>query len=264
MMRSGAPGGRSFKPARIMQRVLDVDLDFFLHGVANDVDPKSTKRLDAREYPPWTRDETMSFLADQCRLKNPLPGFAIDNHREVFDKWRALIEDGTLHPPFHVTHVDAHGDLSMGEIGYKHILTELVHLPPECRPAAAARRISDGDYLAYAIACRWINELDYVYNRGGGSDVHAYFWENFDRHCSRIRLAALTEEDIQKLHSLERPTVAYREPGIPLRQIRREDYTSHAAFDLIFLAHSKPFTPAEADPLYDAIREEFIDESALV
>lgn len=264
MMRSGAPGGRSFKPARIMQRVLDVDLDFFLHGVANDVDPKSTKRLDAREYPPWTRDKTMSFLVDRCGLKAQLPGFAVENHGEVFGKWRSLIEAGRLHPPFHVTHVDAHGDLSMGEIGYKHVLTELVHLPPERRPATAAARVGDGDYLAHAIGCRWINDLDYVYNRGGGSDVHPYFWENFDRHCSTIRLAALTEEDIQTLFSRETPTVTYGEPRVPLRQIRSEAYTSSAAFDLMFLAHSKPFTPAEADSLYVAIREQFIDEAALV
>ena len=38
---------------------------------------------------------------------------------------------------------------------------------------------------------------------------------------------------------------------------------SPAPFDLIFLARSKPFTPAEADALYEAIRKRFIDESAL-
>lgn len=35
-----------------MQRVLDVDLDFFLHRVANNVCPESSERLDGREYPP--------------------------------------------------------------------------------------------------------------------------------------------------------------------------------------------------------------------
>jgi hypothetical protein len=128
----------------MMQRVLDVDLDFFVHGVANDVAPESCERLDVREYRPWTRDYTLSFLADRCGLSAPLPGFAVERHGEVFGKWRALIEAGRLQTPFHVTHVDAHGDLSMSEIGYKHILTELVHLPAEDRPAAAATRVGDG------------------------------------------------------------------------------------------------------------------------
>jgi hypothetical protein len=57
-----------------MQRVLDVDLDFFLHGVANDVDPESCERLDAREYPPRTEDDTLSFLVDRCELNAPLAG----------------------------------------------------------------------------------------------------------------------------------------------------------------------------------------------
>jgi hypothetical protein len=247
-----------------MQRVLDIDLDFFLHGVANDVDPESSERLGGREYPPWTKDETMSFLVDRCGLDAPLPEFAVENHREVFGKWRALIDAGRLQPPFQVTHVDAHGDLSMGEIGYKHILTELVHLPLEDRPAAAAARVGDGDYLAYAIGCRWLSDLDYVYNKGGGGDVHAYFWENFERASSAIRLAALTEDDIKALFDLQTPTVVYSEPRVPLHQIRRDAYTSAASFDLISLARSKPFTPPEADPLYEAIRQHFIDESALL
>ena len=246
-----------------MQRVLDVDLDFFLYGVANDVDPESCERLDAREYPPWTKDDTLSFLVDGCGLNAPLPGFAVERHGEVFGKWRELIEAGRLQTPFHVTHVDAHGDLSMGEIGYKHILTELVRLPAEDRPAAAAARVGDGDYLAYAIGCRWVSELDYVYNEGGGGDVHAYFWENFDKASSTIRLAALTEGDVKARFNLQTPTVAYSEPRVPLPQIRWDAYTSPAPFDLIFLARSKPFTPAEADALYEAIRKRFIDESAL-
>jgi hypothetical protein len=141
----------------------------------------------------------------------------------------------------------------MGEIGYKHILSELVHLPAEDRPATAAARVGDGDYLAYAIGCRWVSELGYVYNEGGGDDVHAYFWENFEKARSAIRLAALTEGDIQGLFNLQTPTLAYSEPRVHLRQIRWDAYTSPAPFDLIFLARSKPFTPAEAD------RKRFVD-----
>jgi hypothetical protein len=245
-----------------VQRVLDVDLDFFVHGVASFRDPE-VGRLDGDEYPPWTTDAAMSFLRERCGLDGPLPGFAVERHGGVFGKWQALIEAGQLQTPFHVTHVDAHGDLSMGEIGYKHVLTELVHLPLRNRPAAAAARVGDGDYLAYAIGCRWLRDLDYVYNEGGGGDVHPYFWEGFDHTSLAIRLAALTEDDVKALLDRRTPAVAYCEPSVPVRQIRWDSYLSLATFDLMFLARSSAFTPAEADALYEAIRLRFIDESAL-
>lgn len=115
-----------------MQRVLDIDLDFFAEGVAHYRDPEHG-RLDAEEYPPWPRDDAMRFLRDRCRLDEALPGSAVEHHGQVFAKWRQLIVDGVLTPPFHVTHVDAHGDLSFGEIGYQALLTEVLHLPVDER-----------------------------------------------------------------------------------------------------------------------------------
>ena len=122
----------------------------------------------------------------------PLPGFAVERHGEVFGKWRELIEAGRLQTPFHVTDVDAHGDLSMGEIGYKHILTELVRLPAEDRPAAAAAASGTGRGLPRLRDRLSLGERTRLrLNEGGGGDVHAYFWENFDKASSTIRLAAL-------------------------------------------------------------------------
>lgn len=53
-----------------MQRVLDVDLDFFVHGVASYRDLEAG-RLDGDEYPPWTTDAAMSFLSERCGLDGP-------------------------------------------------------------------------------------------------------------------------------------------------------------------------------------------------
>jgi len=95
---------------------------------------------------------------------------AVEHHGEVFRRWRSAIRHGFLPVPFHVTHVDAHADLGLGDAGYVSLVTELLHREVEERagdeedPAG----LGGGNLLAFAIACRWISELDYVHNDEGG------------------------------------------------------------------------------------------------
>lgn len=116
-------------------------------------------------------------------------------------------------------------------------------------------------YLAYAIGCRWISDLVYVFCPGGGDDVHPYMRENFERHALAIRLAALTDEQVQALLENQKPSVIYDEPRVPIAQVRAEDHHGDGGFDFVFLARSPEFTSAEADPIFDAIRETFIIET---
>lgn len=48
-----------------MPRVLDLDLDFFVHGVAHFRDFHA-RRLDAHEFPAWDVDEALAFLRERC------------------------------------------------------------------------------------------------------------------------------------------------------------------------------------------------------
>jgi hypothetical protein len=92
---------------RNVQRILDLDLDFFVRGVAH-WRAQDAARLDAEEYPPWTVRESVDFLRSRCGLTGPLPGAVVENHGELFFRWRDAIDAGKLAPPFHVTHVDGH------------------------------------------------------------------------------------------------------------------------------------------------------------
>jgi hypothetical protein len=56
-----------------MQRVLDLDLDFFVHGVATNR-AWGDGRLDPDEYPAWLLADTLDFLRTGCELTGPLPG----------------------------------------------------------------------------------------------------------------------------------------------------------------------------------------------
>lgn len=242
-----------------MQRVLDLDLDFFADGVAHYRDA-GMGRLSAEDYPPWPLEQAMSFLRDRCRLDAARPGAAVEHHREVFTKWQHLIAAGILEVPFHVTHVDAHADLSYGEIGYQYVLTTLVHMPVEQRARAAATRVTSGDYLAHAIGCRWVADVVYVFCPGGGDDVHPYMRENFNRDASALRLSALSTAQVQALLENRTPQVTYDEPRVPLVEVRAADYQGDDSFDFVFLARSPEFTSAAADTLFEAIRSEFINE----
>jgi UPF0489 domain len=111
-------------------RVLDVDLDFFVDGVA-DLRAPDAGRLDSSEFPPWSLEGSLRFLEEQCKLTRKLPGVAVEYHADVFAHWRALIDRGVLEPPFSVTHVDAHADLGLGDAGYEYLLTQLLFKPVE-------------------------------------------------------------------------------------------------------------------------------------
>lgn len=97
-----------------MQRVLDIDLDFFVTPVVHW--PQWDGRASA-EHGCWPVEEALAFLTDRCLLAGPLPGFVTERHDELFWLWREAISDGLLVPPFDVTHLDAHADLGLGDAG---------------------------------------------------------------------------------------------------------------------------------------------------
>jgi hypothetical protein len=171
-----------------------------------------------------------------------------------------------LQAPFHVTHVDAHADLGLGDAGYMHLLTDLMFRAPQDR-LNPGKHLEDGNYLAFALGCRWLSGLDYVYNRDNPEgrnpgDVMPSLMEGSRWDAERIQLAALTREQIEELWGLGHPEPRRIDPAVPFRQMGWPQLIASEPFDLICLARSPEYTPATCDPLFDAIRERFIDELA--
>ena len=72
-----------------------------------------------------------------------------------------------------MTHVDAQADFGNGDAGYVYLLSSLLFAPPEdlvSDPPPGSTGLTEGNLLLFAIACRWINGLEYVYGKGGGGD----------------------------------------------------------------------------------------------
>lgn len=244
-----------------MRRVLDIDLDFFVEDVV--YWPDQSTRPDPELHRVWPEDDALRFLCDRCGLRGPLPGFVTENHGELFFAWRSAIERGRLTPPFHVTHVDAHADLGLGDAGYVYLLNELIALPPDERtdPPRGASGLTDGNHLAYAIACRWLAELEYVYCRGGGSDELALVMQDGDPKASAVQLSPMTEAERRRVGLRGDPVVLDEaEPAVPYRSVRAEDYQAIGDFDFVCLTRSPPYTPTTADSLFDLICSEFIVE----
>lgn len=248
-----------------MKRVLDIDLDFFLHGVVH-WPPEDQERPSAEDCPPWSIEESLQFLTDRCGLTGPLPGLVVENHGEIFPLWRTAIQRGILQPPFHVTHVDAHADLGLGDTAYLYIMGTLIQQPVEDRaypPVGGFPGLGDGNYLAYAIANRWISDLEYVFTPGGGDDAMHYYREQFNRDSPYLRIPALSKEHFEAIKWSQDPKLNYAEPRVPFAQHRADSFHTDEPFDLVCLARSPPYSPAEADVIFDTIRKRFIDETVL-
>jgi hypothetical protein len=247
-----------------VQRVLDIDLDFFVHGVARHrtcVDG----RLDPTEYPAWSLDQTLDFLQSRCGLTGQLPGVVVDHHGELFARWRDAIDTGALRAPFHVTHVDAHADLDVGGTGYMHLLTDLLFREPEDR-RDPGEHLKDSNYLIFAVGCRWLTALDYIYNRPddrnghGPGDINRVVMQGFQHDADQIQLAALTQRQMEDFAFVRHTEPVRLEPPVPFRAIPWAQYSATGSFDLICLARSPEYTPASCDDIFDASRECFIDE----
>jgi hypothetical protein len=150
--------------------------------------------------------------------------------------------------------------------GYTYLLTDLLHRPPEqrCFPKEGEDGINEGNYLAYAVACRWVSDICYVYCPGGGSDVNPYLKEGLDKSGENLRLPCLTPGLLKNIQGGGKPMLpeALLEPPVPIKEVQGAVYRSDHKFDFICLARSPHYTPAEADRIFDAVRSRFIDESA--
>jgi hypothetical protein len=263
-----------------VQRLLDLDLDFFVQPVVTWV------RADAPRPDPDTHqvalgDETalrsiavdtadphqaaIQYLRERLGLVEPLPGVAVDHHGKVFSIWRRMIASGELRIPFHVTHVDAHADFGFGQTSYKHVF-EALRRPPAGRDAYSQAVLTDGDYLVHAVACGWISSLTYVFCPGGGVDIDGWYFENFGRPnwyqgaTGTLRLAPLDDLTRESAAApVRHPPQQYHEPRVPFEGIPQSKYRTLDPFDFVFLARSPAFTPVTADLLFDAIAATLIE-----
>ncbi len=263
-------------------RVLDLDLDFFLCGTAHYVD-SADERLDADEYPPWRLDIAITFLAERCLLNGRRPGFVVEHHNELFYRWGEAFEAGQMSKPLEVVHVDAHADLGLGDSSYIYLMRELAFEPIETRYEILRGRrpdsrsemldlgnyaLTDGNWLMFALACGWLSNLTYVTNSCAEAsdgarpgDLMYVLMQDFDLQAEDLQVVGTREDFLQ--NSRGRPKVIdHRDPPVPFTTNVWREYQASESFDIVCLTRSPEYTPADADSIFDAVVERFIDEAA--
>jgi hypothetical protein len=170
--------------------------------------------------------------------------------------------------------VDAHGDLGFGDAGFEYLMTSLLFEDTASRAAIAlaSGEVTDSNYLAFAISCRWVAALKYVYPPGGGDDIFPYYRKGFRRDADHLQLPAMRPKQLEALRDYlpvtdpNSDSIPWRvdrlEPAIALTTIPAEKATPGPGVDFVFLARSPEYSPPTADPLFERIRHELIDEQA--
>lgn len=232
-----------------MQRVLDIDLDFFLA----DCCPLAARgeRPVLAGHEPWTAAEVRAFLENNCLLSkdHPIPGRVFETHDGVLRYWVELMDRGELIAPFHVSHVDAHSDLGIGQPGPGYVLYNVLSLPPERRLELdrfyRERKLDEANYLLFALAARIVGSLENVRRSFSREDVPRQILTPDGGH---IRLPQSFPDLFEKANGPE--------PCIPYREYKEDgSFLAAAPYDFASLAISPRYAPKEADELISVFQE---------
>jgi len=242
-------------------KVLDLDLDFFLDRAATRIDHYTRDRLPEQDYSPWGAYEVECFLEKQCGLSpaHPIMGKFFKYHHEVFYFWRDIIARGQLKIPFEVVHIDAHADFGLGDTSYFYLLCELLHKDISCRltPEEGAEKLNPGNFLAFAIACRWINKIVYVKHPDNYRiDIAEFYFENCQTDSGYIQLKSYHIKSLREnLHDIRRLPPTALEPKVPICITTLQDFKESTNYDFVCLTQSQGYTPKSSDELLPIIKK---------
>ena len=232
-----------------MQRVLDIDLDFFLAECCPLAEVGHRPPVQGHE--PWAADEVRRFLEEDCLLSrdHPLPGRVFETHDGALAYWKELMEAGRLQAPFHVTHVDAHSDLGIGYPGPGYVLYNVLSLPPHRRMELdrfyREKKLDEANYLLFALAARIVFSLDNVRRPFSRNDVPQQILLNDGAH---IRLPQAFPDLFERANGPE--------PLIPYREYKENgSFRAAAPYDFVSLAISPRYAPQAADELVPIFKE---------
>lgn len=234
-----------WKGAKI--KVLNLDIDAFVTPIALYRGPDDG-RLSAEDYSCRTPDEFRQYLEKGCGLSrtNKPRGCIVTQHDELFPVWRSLIASGDMESSVHLYHLDAHDDLGggLGDDSHEEVQSRVLLKPVESRPHVPWSAMNSGNYLLYALACRWISALTLIRHPEDFQAVPKNLLSDDGKH---IQLRPWSQG--------APVTAASREPSIPLDVIPIDDFAMQEEPSWVFVATSPVFTPPASDALIEVVRE---------
>lgn len=239
-----------------MQRILDIDLDFFLDRILYCKDePKG--RPSSLCYTVDSTRKALHFARTQCLLaeKLPLPGAACIHHKEVFFQWQSLIRQNIIKTPFELIHVDAHADMGFGNTSCAYIAEELLAKPIQKRKAplsGGSWAVNNCNFIAYALALGWIGKLTYVTHPEYIDDVQWVHMKDFSSHSGFVEMKRFPKNTMFRLkNSQQIKKIPFTpDPLIPMTITERSSFQLDQAADFLFVSQSPNYSPVTADSLY--------------
>lgn len=255
-------------------KILDLDMDYFMKEIANDIPENCTERLEEEYYieSVWNKKEVINFLENNLGLskEHKIKGRIVKGHNEALFFWRELIEKNILQKPFEVIHVDSHADLGLGTFGFSYVLNTLLPYDVSQRPKYGKGHEGIGDYLLFAIAYQWISKLTYCANpKLTDNDYPPSILKNFYENESNnqtIQLADITYSLRVRSQGMKKESRekcfknAEKDPEVPMLIIKTiKEVKFDGNFDFAVMAQSPNYTPKNADYIMDIFKE-YIEE----
>ena len=257
-------------------RVLDIDLDFFMHGVVYNVPCKQKRRQSKKQYHAWSIKETEKYLKENLKLKTKRPGMVYDDHRDLFIILENLIDDKSISTPFELVHVDSHAD--MGNVFDGSLNKTLTDYAGRTKRGMLNKStklydnnsLNCSNHLLYILLNRWIRKLTYVKNPESDSgDIHIFYKYKGKEDARYLQFCQYNTELFEAPKFIRfSPNFSRYKPVKCHRKIEYNEfiswqYENNRKYDFIFLATSKGYTTEQSDSLIPYIRE-YIDESISV
>lgn len=246
-------------------RVLDIDLDIFVTPINH---LNSSLRLSDEEYELTPQPIIDQFLIEQCGLNTtaPTPGAVLEEHDELFDVLKDLINSKKVCVPFELVHVDAHADLGMGQWSpFEYLLTDLMHKPAQERtdPLRGDLGLNRGTITLFIAACEWLSKLHYVHHPDDGEDFRELLlhWDVKKEQLS-LQIPKCSQDEMNRIKSSGMLTERWDRLSkccttgrlIPFELSTLDSYAVPEKFDFVFLTRSPGFTPPKADKVFERIR----------
>jgi hypothetical protein len=240
-----------------VQTVLSIDVDYFAPPTVY-LPPKSRPEPDKHKVRPLKNVE--EFLRAKCHLskRNKVKGLAARDHDAAFPAIANWIKDGELQPGFRLAHIDAHADLGLADAGYSETVEDVLHRSVEDR-SQNLKYLEIGNWLAYAIANRWIGEIMFIRESNGiDSELMAQFYFCNSADCSVLQMRPMTELQYMNVNVANRKkyaTLPTTEPEISFRRLKEKDFDLMRQPDFVFTCLSPEFCPETADPIFELVKQ---------
>lgn len=130
-------------------------------------------------------------------------------------------------------------------------------MPPEERinpKTTGMEGLSFGNYLAFAIANRWVRQLTFVLHPEWENDLPFSLFKDFSDRSNAIQLKLYNRDDVN-VDKIRRAKPIAVEPEVPLQLVKGSEFQSYEPFSYVVLCQSPGYTPASADKLLEVILE---------